>query len=310
MARMSEGNRLYLYKLLKEELGIGRQSSVSQFEDVLSADDIAPQDLECESTLELLESLDDIVKLTVFKKGRVFVTLLSHERYDAILERLEKPAEKDASDKSTKAKQKPWKRKKSAKDPTPAKPRKKKTPVVEPVAEDFVVEEPVVETAEPEPVETTEAERTEKTEVGHIEKTELNQTTEAEQVELPEPEQVVGAELVKEADAQQTEAVNINQTEKELTAETSDTEVSVIAPEVSSADEKRPSITLTIVHDPDDEVALDAAASQAAPNPELARPPAPPSLTRQEHTSAHDLPQSIAQDVFCGTPQLRILHQL
>ena len=44
MAKLTEGNALYLYRLLRDELGAGRQTPVARVEEVLAADGIAPAD--------------------------------------------------------------------------------------------------------------------------------------------------------------------------------------------------------------------------------------------------------------------------
>ena len=128
MPRITEGNRLWFYQLFRDTIGHGRQASVAQVEEVLAAEDVDPEDVECTDVTQLLEALGDLVKLTVFKKGRIYATPLPNEAYDAILERLAAPAEEAAGGKagSGKASNKPWKRKKGTKDPKPAKPRKRK----------------------------------------------------------------------------------------------------------------------------------------------------------------------------------------
>ena len=75
MPRITPGNRLYLYSLFSREIGVGKQTMISRVEEVLLADDIMPCDLACDSTRELLEQLDEFVRLTVFKKGRVYATI-------------------------------------------------------------------------------------------------------------------------------------------------------------------------------------------------------------------------------------------
>ena len=161
MPRITEGNRLWFYQLFRDTIGHGRQASVAQVEEVLAAEDVDPEDVECTDVTQLLEALGDLVKLTVFKKGRIYATPLPNEAYDAILERLAAPAEEAAGGKagSGKASNKPWKRKKGTKDPKPAKPRKRKEtkaaePVEEPVVEAPVEapEEPVAEPVIEEPV--------------------------------------------------------------------------------------------------------------------------------------------------------------
>lgn len=131
MPRITLGNRLYVYQLLSRELGIGRQTMLSRVEEVLAGDDLMPSDMECADVRELLEALDDFVRLTVFKKGRVYATVISVPAWDEILARVNEPV---AEKKPAKAGgPKTWKRKRAGKDPRPAKPRPhgRPKPVVE-----------------------------------------------------------------------------------------------------------------------------------------------------------------------------------
>ena len=67
---LSLGNHIYLYRLLRDAIGCGKQTFMTQVEEALAAGDMAAYDLGFESTRELLEELDDCIKLTVFKGGR------------------------------------------------------------------------------------------------------------------------------------------------------------------------------------------------------------------------------------------------
>ena len=87
MPKITPGNRLYLYQLLSRELGFGRQTLIARAEEALAADGISPADLGCEDVRGLCEQLGEFVKLTVFKKGYVYVTVLANEEYDRALER-------------------------------------------------------------------------------------------------------------------------------------------------------------------------------------------------------------------------------
>ena len=122
MGKVTTGNRLYFYQLLSEKIGVGKQVLIPRVEEVLAAEDIEPADLEFETTADLLAAMPEIVKLTVFKKGRVYAMLIANEEFDGILERLAAPA---PSEKAAKGGAKSWKKKKGPKDPTPAKPRKR-----------------------------------------------------------------------------------------------------------------------------------------------------------------------------------------
>lgn len=127
MATISTNNALYLYKLLKQELGCNRQTPLSDVEATLLADGIVPADLDCADINTLMEALPEFIKLTVFKKGRVFVTIMPHEDFDAVLDKIDEPS---AADKAA-AKGKPWKRKRGTKALRPQKPYHKEMPVPE-----------------------------------------------------------------------------------------------------------------------------------------------------------------------------------
>lgn len=133
MAKITAGNALYLYRLLGRELGVGKQTSMARVAEVLEADGIWPEDLGCADVRALCEALTDFAKVTAFKKGQVFVTVMRSEELDRMLERAGEPtaAEKAAS------KGKPWKHRKGAKAVKPQKPRhvEKPEPVAEPAAE-------------------------------------------------------------------------------------------------------------------------------------------------------------------------------
>lgn len=131
MPNITVGNRLYLYQLFMREIGPGRQTMLSRMEEVLASDNILPCDLDCDDVRELLESLDDFVRLTVFKKGRVYATVVARAEWDELLAGLDQaPAEKTKGQGGPKS----WKRKRSPKAQRPAKPRPKNRPKPEPAA--------------------------------------------------------------------------------------------------------------------------------------------------------------------------------
>ena len=53
---------------------------MTQVEEALVAGDMTAYDLGFESTRELLEELDDCIKLTVFKGGRLYATVIASPR--------------------------------------------------------------------------------------------------------------------------------------------------------------------------------------------------------------------------------------
>ncbi|MBM6775168.1 DUF3825 domain-containing protein [Olsenella profusa] len=116
MPKITPGNRLYLYRLLSRSIGVGRQTLMPHVEEALTADGISPEDLGCTDMRALCEQLPEFIKLTVFKKGYVYATVVANEEYDRALERAASGADKAAT------KGKPWKRK-GGKLLKPVKPR-------------------------------------------------------------------------------------------------------------------------------------------------------------------------------------------
>lgn len=119
MHTISSTHELYLYALLKEQLGINRQTALIRVNEVLEADGLAPADFGAESARELVEALPHFIKVTVFKKGVVFVTVLENTSFE---QALSAPAKGDKSDK-TSSSSKPWKHKRGAKHIVPVKPK-------------------------------------------------------------------------------------------------------------------------------------------------------------------------------------------
>lgn len=169
MVNISAGNRLYLYHLLSRELGVGRQVLLARAEEVLAADGIVPEDLGCADMRQLCEQLGEFVKLTAFRKGHVYATVLAYEEYDRALARLAGTTDSKAASSG-----KPWKRRKGAKTLKPVKPRH---------VERVVSTEPeVVVEAEPEPA--VEPEPT----VEPMPAVEVEPTAEVEPAAVAEPE--------------------------------------------------------------------------------------------------------------------------
>lgn len=116
---LTENNRIYLYRLLKESIGCGKQTFITAVEEALAADGIVPEEIGYADTRELFEALDGFVKLTVFKGGRVYATLNPVPTWDEALAQPEKASAKDAGGKG-----KSWKKKKGAKALKPQRPKR------------------------------------------------------------------------------------------------------------------------------------------------------------------------------------------
>jgi len=137
MSQIKPGHRLYLYRLFRRELGVGKQTALARAAEVLEADGLAPSDLGFEDARSLFEELSECVKVTVFKKGAVFVTVLANEEYDQALARAEKNGGKNP------AGAKSFKRQRGVKNVKPLKPKH-----IEPKPEPEPEPEPEVEPAQ------------------------------------------------------------------------------------------------------------------------------------------------------------------
>ena len=123
---LTQNNRIYLYRLLSHELGCGKQVFLPTVEGALAGDRMTAEDLGYESTRALLEALDEFVKLTIFKGGRIYATVIAQPAWDEALAALESgsSAKSDGGSKSGK----PWKRKKTDKALKPVRPKRVKRP--------------------------------------------------------------------------------------------------------------------------------------------------------------------------------------
>ncbi|MEE0541055.1 MAG: hypothetical protein UC421_09060 [Collinsella sp.] len=236
---LSLGNHIYLYRLLRDAIGCGKQTFMTQVEEALAAGDMTAYDLGFESTRELLEELNDCVKLTVFKGGRLYATVIANEAWDAALAKGE-----DKPKAAKGAKQSYKKKKRGEKDLKAVRPKHVKRPEPEPVAE--VAPEP-----EPEPeievaIEVTaeaETEITATTDPEVISKQEA--TTELNEAPKPTPEEAASqpeAPALQNSDAFGDEAED---DQPEGPAEQDATEVE------SEPEAPQPAISLTVVYDPE-----------------------------------------------------------
>lgn len=229
---LSLGNHIYLYRLLRDAIGCGKQTFMTQVEEALAAGDMAAYDLGFESTRELLEELDDCIKLTVFKGGRLYATVIANEAWDAAL------AKGEDKPKATKgAKQSYKKKKRGEKDLKAMRPKHVKRP--EPVVEAVPEPEPEIEVA----IEVTaEAE------------TEIAATTDPEVIS----EQEVTAELNEAPKSTTEEAANQPETSAFQNSDVFGDEAEDDQPADQGASEStpepetpQPAISLTVVYDPE-----------------------------------------------------------
>lgn len=254
---LSLGNHIYLYRLLRDAIGCGKQTFMTQVEEALAAGDMAAYDLGFESTRELLEELDDCIKLTVFKGGRLYATVIANEAWDAALAKGE-----DKPKAAKGAKQSYKKKKRGEKDLKAVRPKHVKHP--EPEA--------MVEAApEPEP----EAEIEVAIEVTAGAETEIASTTDPEVIseqeataELNETPKSTTEEAANqpEASAFQNSDVFGDEAEDDQSDEPDDQDATESTPEPETP---QPAISLTVVYDPEN---ANAGITTMASTPAEAKP--------------------------------------
>lgn len=146
MAVIKQEHALYLYKLLKATIGVSKQTPLSTVEGVLIEDDLAPQDFGFDDIRALMEACPDFIKITAFKKGYVYATLLTFDAFEVALAAGEKNVEPQSNGK-------PWKRRRGAKSIRALKP-KHLVVEAEPKVEELPAQE---ELTEPEELPVTES---------------------------------------------------------------------------------------------------------------------------------------------------------
>lgn len=337
---LSLGNHIYLYRLLRDAIGCGKQTFMTQVEEALAAGDMTAYDLGFESTRELLEELDDCIKLTVFKGGRLYATVIANEAWDTALAKGE-----DKPKAAKGAKQSYKKKKRGEKDLKAVRPKHVKHPEPEAMVE-----------AAPEPEPETEIEVA--IEVTAKAETEIAATTDPEVIfeqeataELNEAPKSTTEEAADqpETSAFQNSDVFGNEAEDDQSDEPADQDATESAPEPETP---QPAISLTVVYDPEnanagittmastpievkpsieaedapeadaktetEDISVSVEPTDSAVNPE----PVPESAPVIESTTApvpapapapvapaipEDFPVDFATEVFCPGP---LLHQL
>ena len=236
---LSLGNHIYLYRLLRDAIGCGKQTFMTQVEEALAAGDMTAYDLGFESTRKLLEELNDCIKLTVFKGGRLYATVIANDAWDAALAKGE-----DKPKAAKGAKQSYKKKKRGEKDLKAVRPKHVKRPEPEPVAEVAPEPEPETETevaievaaeAETEIAATTDPKAMSKQEAA----AELNETPKSTTEE---------AANQPETPAFQNSDVFGNEAEDGQSDEPADQGATESAPEPETP---LPAISLTVVYDPE-----------------------------------------------------------
>lgn len=234
---LSLGNHIYLYRLLRDAIGCGKQTFMTQVEEALAAGDMTAYDLGFESTRELLEELDDCIKLTVFKGGRLYATVIANEAWDAALAKGE-----DKPKAAKGAKQSYKKKKRGEKDLKAVRPKHVKRPKPETMVE--AVPEP-----EPEAEIEVAIEVTAETEITATTDPEVisEQETTAELNEAPKSTTEEAADQ-PETSAFQNSDVFGDKAEDDQSDEPADQDATESAPEPETP---QPAISLTVVYDPE-----------------------------------------------------------
>lgn len=163
---LTDANRLYMYALLRQAVGCGRQVFMPHVLEALAEAGLTPENLGFESAEALFSKLGDFCQLTTFKGGRHYVTVTSRADWDdalAAAEESKKPAGKGG---------KPWKRKKGAVKPVRPKTREPK-PEPEPEPKPEPEPEPKPE-PEPEPEPEAAAKKTAELQPAPTEQVEAN----------------------------------------------------------------------------------------------------------------------------------------
>lgn len=232
---LSLGNHIYLYRLLRDAIGCGKQTFMTQVEEALAAGDMAAYDLGFESTRELLEELDDCIKLTVFKGGRLYATVIANDAWDAALAKGE-----DKPKAAKGAKQSYKKKKRGEKDLKAVRPKHVKRP--EPVVEAVPEPEPEIEVA----IEVTAEAETEIATTADP-KVISEQEATAELNEAPKSTTEEAADQ-PETSAFQNSDVFGDEAEDDQPCEPAEQDATEVA---SEPEAPQPAISLTVVYDPE-----------------------------------------------------------
>ena len=274
---LSLGNHIYLYRLLRDAIGCGKQTFMTQVEEALAAGDMAAYDLGFESTRELLEELDDCIKLTVFKGGRLYATVIANEAWDAALAKGE-----DKPKAAKGAKQSYKKKKRGEKDLKAVRPKHVKRPEPEPVVEVEAAPEPeeeievVVEATaeiETEIAATIDSEAT----------SEQEAIAEADEAPESETEEVAGQ---PETPVFQNSDIFGDDAKDGQTNEPAEQDAPAATPEPEAP---QPAISLTVVYDPEN---ANAGITTMASTPVEAKP----------NAEGENAPQAEAKPVTADAP--------
>ena len=308
MAVIKQEHALYLYKLLKATIGVSKQTPLSTVEGVLIEDDLAPQDFGFDDIRALMEACPDFIKITAFKKGYVYATLLTFDTFEAALVAGEKNVESQNNGK-------PWKRRRGAKSIRALKP-KHLVVETEPKAEELPTQE---EPTEPEELPVAESSE-------ELPAAETAPIAEESAAEAPEEDlqQESADDAAPEPAGTDDAAPKPVETETQA-PEPKAAELTVPEPVVPEPVVPEPTISLTVTYNPydgsDEEKTLEAAPSvlQQALNTTdststvaTSAPQNSAQSTSQEETPAPipTYPANFEEDVHVNNELLGILYQM
>ena len=313
MAVIKQEHALYLYKLLKATIGVSKQTPLSTVEGVLIEDDLAPQDFGFDDIRALMEACPDFIKITAFKKGYVYATLLTFDTFEAALVAGEKNIEAQNNGK-------PWKRRRGAKSIRALKP-KHLVVEAEPEVEELPAQE---ESTEPEELPVTEsseelsvAETALVAEESAAEAPEEDIQQESADDATPEPAGI--DDVAPESDETKTPAPEPKADEPTVP------EPVVPEPTVPEPTVPEPTISLTVTYNPydgsDEEKTLEAApsvlqqalnATSSVSSTTVSESQASTQVINQNetHAPAPTYPANFEEDVHVNNELLGILYQM
>lgn len=285
--QLTPNNRIYLYQLLSRELGCGKQTFMPAVEEALARDRMTADDLGFESTRALLEALEEFVKLTVFKGGRIYATVMAQPVWDEALAALESGKAKDAGGPSNK----PWKRKKADKALKPMRPKRVKRPEPAPDPDPIAKSEAVESPSLPGAAAQTRAEEAEAT----------SENADADAANIPEDAPATEATKTVET----AETVEVVETTG-IHEEASLTEPDDACACVEGGPQPSPAVSLTVTYDPysgiDRETKLESHPISPKPDQAPLEPACAPSQLATNPTSLSVAPASLSPAVLATYP--------
>lgn len=297
MAVIKQEHALYLYKLLKATIGVSKQTPLSTVEDVLIEDDLAPQDFGFDNIRVLMEACPDFIKITAFKKGYVYATLLTFDTFEVALAAGEKNVELQNNGK-------PWKRRRGAKSIRALKP-KHLAAAPEPEAEKLPVQE---KSTEPEELPVAES----------------SEELSAEEKPTTETSEVAISSAAPSA-IEAPEEKSTQESAGNAAPEHTKTEAPASEPKAAEPMVPEPTISLTVTYNPydgsDEEKKLEAAPSvlqqtlnttNSSFTSTVSEPQTSTQVTNQQETSASTptYPVNFEDDVHVNNELLGILYQM